>query len=168
MTRDLVVLVTVFALSGCASWPVLLGRSGPRLAEADAFAVRGEYAQALVVYEEVLARPPSRSVAARAEAGRAAMKAVLAARTDATRWSAEANARQTAAGRLQSDLTSREAEVSRLTRELAAREAELARLRQELTARQSDIARLTLEAERLRGDLEQLMRIEMRLERRRP
>jgi hypothetical protein len=51
-------------------------------------------------------------------------------------------------------------EIARLRAELAARDAELGRLRHEQ-------ARLAAEAERLRSDLEQLKRIDLRLERRR-
>ena len=40
----------------------------------------------------------------------------------------------------------------------------MARLRSEVAARQADVARLSAEFERLRADLDQLKRIDMRLE----
>ncbi|HEY3064844.1 MAG TPA: hypothetical protein VGL09_03585 [Methylomirabilota bacterium] len=56
-------------------------------------------------------------------------------------------------------------EAARLRAVIAAREAEILRLREEVGRRQADVARLAGEAEQLRADLEQLKKIDLRLER---
>lgn len=109
------------------------------LDKADRLVLKGQYADALEAYEQILAKPPDADVALRARASREAVADVLTAR----------------------------AQLGRLTVGMKAQEADLVRLRDELSRARGEITRLTAETDRLRAELEQLKRIDIDLERRR-
>ena len=126
MRRIGLAAVLLLLTAGCASWPAgwpLARPSATLLAEADRLAVAGEYARAVVAYDEVLGRYPDDGEAPRALARRDALASILAAREDLARLRQEV-------GRLADDLGRREAELARLKQELARRQAELERLKQ--------------------------------------
>jgi hypothetical protein len=169
------VLFVALLVSGCASWPMLFPWDSGRLVAAEALVARGDYVEALRVYDEILEHPGVEALRARANAGRTAVVAVLSARAERDRLRGEVDARERELGRVRADLEAREAASARLGRDLTARESELGRARHEITAKQAEIAakqaevaRLEQETEKLRSSLEQLTRIDMRLERRRP
>lgn len=152
MTRWALV-VMIGAIAGCASAsparpPAML------LVHADRMMIVGEYADALEAYGEILAKYPDADEAGRARGSREAIAALLAARAQVARLTADMKAREAEVAR------TREHDVARAREQLAARDGELARARQE-------IARLTAEADRLRADLETLKKIDIDLERRR-
>jgi chromosome segregation ATPase len=173
MTARVVFLALL--LSGCASWPALFGRGAERVVAAETLVARGAYVEALRAYDEILEHPGSEALAARARAGRTAVAALLGARGDADRLRDLVAARERELARARADLEARETEAARLGRDLAARDAELVRARHEVTAKQAEVtakqaevARLEQETETLKANLEQLTRIDLRLERRRP
>jgi septal ring factor EnvC (AmiA/AmiB activator) len=146
------------ALAGCATATPPAGVA--HVARADQLAADGDLDGALHAYDAALAEGVTGDVAARARAGRATVTAAQSAAAELARVRGELE-------RLNDAIAAREDEIARLTRELTAREGELARARQDLSARQAEVARLGVEAEQLRADLEDLKRLEMRLERRR-
>ena len=159
MTR-LVVAVMIGVLAGCASARPVPGPSATLLAQADRLVSDGEYAGALEVYGEILARYPDKQEAAHARTSRETVTRLVAARSQIARLTAEMNALTSEMKVLTSEMKAQEAELAR-ARELAStRDGDLSRAKQE-------IARLTMEAEKLRADLEQLKRIDIDLERRR-
>ncbi|MBI2490926.1 MAG: hypothetical protein HYV94_02280 [Candidatus Rokubacteria bacterium] len=118
--------VLLLLTAGCAFWPAgwpLARPSATLLAEADRLAGAGEYAPAVVAYDEFLGRYPDDGEAPRALARRDTLASILAAREDLARLRQEV-------GRLADDLGRREAELARLKQELARRQAELERLKQ--------------------------------------
>lgn len=145
MTR-VVLAVMIVSLAGCASWSPVPRPSATLLAKADRLATQGQYADALDAYEQVLAKYPDATEAARARVSRDAIAELLAARAQIVRLTA--------------GMKTQEAELTRLREQAAARAGELVHAR-------AEIARLTADADRLRTDLEQLKRIDIDMERRR-
>ena len=107
--------------------------------KADQLVLRGQYADALEAYEQVLAKYPETDDALRARARRETIGELLTAR----------------------------AQLGRLTAAMKAQESDLVRTRDELSRARAEITRLTADADRLRAELEQLKRIDIDLERRR-
>lgn len=161
MRRAALVLL-VIACAGCATWSRL---TGDPLARADALAARGDYASALALYDDVVRSEPDGTSADRARAARTTVASLLAARAQIVRLERAIEGSESELDRMRRDLASRASEVARLARELQARDAELSRARQELTSRQGELGRLTAEAARLRNALEDLKRLEIRMER---
>ena len=157
-----VIVVLAVAVSGCASW----GTRAALVDRGDTLAVAGDLDGALRAYNAALTRGAGEREAMRARAGRASISAALAAREEMRRLREDLARRDEELARLREDVSTREREVQRLTRDLAARDGELSRVRQDLTARQAELARLSTEAEQLRSNLEDLKRLEIRLERR--
>ena len=154
-------------LGGCVTAPA--PRSNSRaatdlLTQADALAERGDYAAALSVYDQVVGRYANTQAASHARVLREASSTILKLRTELETRETELDARDAELTAVQRDLSARETELLRVQRELAGRDAELARLRAEVVARQAEIARLATESERLRSDIDQLKRIDLRLE----
>jgi hypothetical protein len=147
LTR-LVLVVIIGAITGCASLslPLPSRPSTTLLVQADRMVGEGQYAEALDVYGEVMAKYPNTDDATRARTRRDTVAGLLAARAQVARLTAEMKAQ--------------EAELVRTREQVAARDGELARARQE-------IGRLTAETDRLRTDLENLKKIDIDLERRR-
>jgi hypothetical protein len=139
LTR-LLLAVTLLSFAGCASgaWSPRERPAAKLLAQADRLVVEDKHAEALGVYDQILARYPDADEAPRARASRKTLAGLLAAR----------------------------AQVVRLTTAGKTHEAELARARGELARARQEILRLTEETDRLRADLEQLKRIDIDLERR--
>lgn len=146
----------MLCLAGCAAVPA--GHPATSLLDrGDRLVAQGDFAAAVTVYEELLARYPDDAVAPRARASRDAAARILAARQEIDQE----------VSRLRAELAVRDDELTRMKQDLTARESEVARLQRELATRQAELQRLTAEAERLRGDLEQLKRLDLKLERRR-
>ena len=145
MTRILLAVMIV-PLVGCASWSPLPRPSATLLVQADQLVTQGQYADALEAYEQILAKYPDATEAARARPSREAIAELLAGRARI--------------GRLTAGMKAQEAELARIREQVAARDSELSRAR-------AEIARLTADTERLRTDLEHLKRIDLDLERRR-
>ena len=144
MTRFILVVI-IGAVAACASWAP--SRPGAALlVKADRLVSRGEYASALEVYGELVTKYPDIDEADRARSSRDTLTALVAARAQVARLTAEIKAH--------------EAELTRAREQVAGRDGELQRARQEIT-------RLTAEADRLRTDLEHLKKIDIDLERRR-
>lgn len=158
-------LVAVLALvgAGCATF----ASTPEALVRADRLTVAGDFDGALRAYDAALEGTPDARAVSRARAGRAAVTAAIAARAEARQVREDLERREAMLSRLRDELAAREQEVTKLSRDLTVREGELTRARQDLSARQIEIRRLGLEAEQLRTNLEDLKRIEMRLERRR-
>jgi tetratricopeptide (TPR) repeat protein len=151
-------------LAGCAASS---SASRELLVEADRLVERGNYQEALEVYDALLQRFPRDRSAWRARASRDTVAGLLETRQELTRVREETTAAERELGRLRDDVRAREGELARLRTELIAREVDLARLRQELAARQAELARFASETEQLRLDLEKLKNLDLRLERRR-
>lgn len=151
-----VAVALALTLAGCALW----APGADLVIHADRLAADGDLDGALRAYEAALAEGAAGDAAIRARAGRATVSAAQSAAAELARVREQL-------ARLHEQITARERDVAKLTRDLAAREGELSRARQDLTARQAELARLGVEADKLRGDLEDLKRIEMRLEKRR-
>lgn len=164
MTRAL--LLVALVCSGCALWTPLARPGGDDLSRADALAVQGEYVSALAAYDEVVRREPEGAAAKRARAARSTLASLIAAREEIGRLERAIETRESELERARRDRATRTSETARLARDLQARDAELARARQELANRHSELGRLSAEAERLKGALEDLKRLELRLERR--
>ena len=142
-------------LAGCAAW----SPGADLVVRADRLAADGDLDGALRAYEAALAEGAAGDAAIRARAGRATVAAAQTAAAELVRVREQL-------ARLHEQITARERDVAKLTRDLAAREGELSRARQELSARQAELTRLGVETDKLRGDLEDLKRLEMRLEKR--
>jgi hypothetical protein len=158
-----VLVVIIGAIAGCASsspLPLPLRPSAMLLAQADRLVSEGQYAGALDTYGEILSNYPDAVEAGRARSGREALAALLAARAQVVRLTAEMKTQGAELVRAREQVTARESDLTRTREQVAARESDLARARQE-------IARLTAEADRLRADLETLKKIDIDLERRR-
>lgn len=111
MSRRLAVAAALLVLAtGC----VMPARSAVLLEHADRLVEQGDYADAVKVYDEVLAKYPGDRLASRALASRQALVSLLAARAD----------------------------VVRLRQELSVRDAELARLRHDLEKLREDLENL--------------------------
>jgi chromosome segregation ATPase len=130
------------------------------LVRADQMMTAGEYGDALEAYGEILAKYPDADEARRARGSREAIAALLAARAQVARLTADMKAREAELARTREHVAARDHDVARAREHLAARDGDLARARQEIT-------RLTAEADRLRADLETLKKIDIDLERRR-
>jgi chromosome segregation ATPase len=164
------IVVLALAVTGCTHWTTV----STLLTHADELVAEGHLDGALRVYEDVISYAPGGREELRARAGRLLVTTTLKTRADLKRLEGELS-------RLREDVAGREREVQRLTRELTARDGELTRARidltarqaeltarqAELTARQAEVVRLTAEAEQLRTNLEDLKRLEIRMERRR-
>jgi chromosome segregation ATPase len=135
-------LVIALAFGGCA----FLWSTIDPVAYADRLATAGDLDGALRAYESALEEGASGGAAIRARAGFATVSAAIAARDELKRVRVE---------------------LARVTADITARERELARLAKDLNARDGELSRLRTEADQLRANLEDLKRIEMRLERRR-
>lgn len=141
LARHAALLLALAALGGCAArWPFGEPPSAKLLRVADELAARGELEPARAAYDEVATKYPDDTAAPRARAVRDALARILQTREELERLKAE---------------------IAGLKQSLGARETELTRARQELQ-------RVGTEAARLRSDLEELKRIDLRLERRRP
>ncbi|MBI4638994.1 MAG: hypothetical protein HY727_21865 [Candidatus Rokubacteria bacterium] len=159
-------VVTALLLAGCATWS--WHPSTALLAQADRLSERGEYARAVEVYDEFLARHSDDGEVPRARARRATAAAIVSARAEIDGLRRELGLREAEIARMAQELGRLGRALAAREGELASRDAEVERLRLELAARQAEVARLASEAERLGADLERLKRIDMRLERRRP
>lgn len=140
------VVVTV-ALGGCASF----GAAG-LVERGDRLAVAGDLPAALRAYDDALAQGVAGATETRARAGRTTTAAALAARD-------ELQGVRDDLARRESELARVRADIQKLTRDLSARDGELSRAKQDLT-------RLAGEAEQLRSSIEDLKRLEIRMERR--
>jgi chromosome segregation ATPase len=154
--------IVALALAGCASW----GTVSAFVARADHLAVAGDLEGALRAYDAALAHGANGEAGMRARAGRASTAAALAARDEMRKVREELALRERELERLRADVAARTAEAQRLTRDLSTRDGELSRVKQDLTARQAELVRLATEAEELRSSIEDLKRLEIRLERR--
>lgn len=148
------------------------------LVKADALAARGDDSAAISAYSEVAIRYPDTLAATRARVLRDALAAVQKLRADLRGRDTDLRTRDSQLRVRDSELRACDTELAGVRRELAAREGDLARaqsdvtvrdlelvrLRGEVAARQSDVTRLSAESERLRADLDQLKRIDLRLE----
>jgi len=152
----------IAAIAGCASSPPPPPPrpSATLLVHADRMVIAGQYGDALDAYGEILAKYPDADEAGRARGSREALGALLAARAQVARLTADMNAQAAELVRAREHAAAREHDLTRAREQAAARDGELARARQE-------IARLTAEADRLRADLETLKKIDIDLERRR-
>lgn len=168
MTRWALVVI-IGAITGCASSssppppPPLrpsVRPSATLLVHADRLVSAGEYAGALEAYGEIVMKYPDADEAVRARGSRGALEALLAARAEVARLTADMKAQEAELARAREQVASREQDLARGREQAAARDGELARARQE-------IARLTAEADRLRTDLDALKKIDIDLERRR-
>ena len=139
-------VVAALLLTGCAAWPIFPTEATRLLDRADALVARQQYQEALLAYDDVKRLDPDGRAGASAAARRELVGSLVAARDQIARLREELRARQT--------------EIERVSKDLATRETEITRLRQEVSSRQGEM-------EQLRADLENLKRIEMRLERRR-
>jgi hypothetical protein len=157
----------IVTLAGCAPWSAAPRPALQLLDGAERLTVLGDHASAVELYDELLAKYPEDAVAGRARAGRESAVAVLTAREEIARLREQLNARETEVRRLREDLLARERMLTSRDQTLAVREGEVGRLQHELSARQAELAKLTAEADRLRTDLEQLKRIDLKLEQRR-
>lgn len=160
--RPLIAVLGLVA-AGCATF----ASTPDALVRAERLAVAGDFDGALRAYDAALAGTPDARTQSRASAGRAAVGAAIAARDEARQLREDLARREAMLARLRDEIAAREREVARLTRDLSARDGELTRARRDLSARQIELQRLGVEAEQLRTNLEDLKRIEMRLERRR-
>jgi chromosome segregation ATPase len=179
-------LVLLALLAGCTSLPLL----GPTLllARADRQAREGAWEEAVVTYDEFLARYPSDSASGRVRGNRDTLAAMLTAhgeldrhreevarlraelarledeearlREDRSRLRTEATALRDEVVRLRDERIRLREAGTQLREQLNRREGDLARTRQELAAQQA-------EAERLRADIERLKDIDLKLERKR-
>ncbi len=159
-------VVVAFLLAGCATWP-FARPAAPLLAQADALAAEGHFAEALRAYDDVLARYPHDREATSIAARRDTVQAVVAAQSEIDRLKGELAAREAQLAAARAEVAEAESQRERLAHDLASRDTELSRARREVVARQAEATRLAAEAEQLRSDLEDLKRIEMRIERRR-
>ena len=158
MTRWVRVVI-IGAIAGCASSPPSRP-SATLLVQADRMVTAGQYADALDAYGDMLAKYPDADEAGRARGSREAIAALLAARAQVARLTADMKAQEAELARTREHVASREHDLARAREQVTARDGDLARARQE-------IARLTAEADRLRADLETLKKIDIDLERRR-
>ena len=158
MTRWVRVVI-IGAIAGCASSPPSRP-SATLLVQADRMVTAGQYADALDAYREILAKYPDADEAGRARSSREAIAALLGARAQVARLTAEVKAQDDELARARERGVARDGDLARARDQATARDGELARARQE-------IARLTAEADRLRADLETLKKIDIDLERRR-
>jgi chromosome segregation ATPase len=180
------VLLVVVAVTACTSAPIL----GPTLllVKADRQVRDGAWEEAVVSYDEYLARYPDHGAAQRVLESRDTLAAMLAARIElaqqreevvrlkaelsgltaedtrlregGTKLRAEATVLRDEVNRLREEQLRLHEEKQQLHGELNRRESDLARARQELAARRA-------EAERLREDIERLKQIDLQLERKR-
>ena len=140
LTRSLATVVLVAMLGGCASWTWWPFRPAAMLLmRADRAADELRLRQALVLYDEFLARYPDDVEARRALESRDTVAAIVTAREELARLRGELRMREIEAGKLRD---------------------EVARLRQELASRQA-------ESDKLRTDLERMKELDLKLERRR-
>jgi len=140
LTHAVVVGLLVVTLSGCASWTWWPFRPAAMLLlRADRAADELRFRQALVLYDEFLARYPDDVEARRALESRDTVAAIVTTREELAR--------------LRSELRARESEVTKLRDDVT-------RLRQEVMSRQA-------ETDKLRADLERIKEMDLRLERRR-
>jgi chromosome segregation ATPase len=144
--RRIVIAAIVAATAGCASWSVFERPSGALLVRADRLAEEGEYARAVQAYDELLARYPDDTAAARVRGRRDTVTRLIAAREEVER--------------LRQALAARERELGQAREALAGRDGDVQRARQELQ-------RVSAESARLRADLERLKQIDLETERRR-
>jgi chromosome segregation ATPase len=121
------------------------------LAEADGLLSEGNHGDAVLAYQDFLARFPDDTAAARVRATRDILSSLAITNAEVLR--------------LREQTQVAEGDLVRLRRDLAVRQAEVGRLRQELAERQAELARLTEEADNLRRDLERLKNVDLRLER---
>ena len=121
------------------------------LAEADGLLSEGNHGDAVLAYQDFLARFPDDTAAARVRATRDILSSFAATNAEVLR--------------LREQTQAAERDLGRLRRELVVGQAEVGRLRQELAERQAELTRLTAEADRLRLDLERLKSVDLRLER---
>jgi hypothetical protein len=140
LTHAVVVGLLVVTLSGCASWTWWPFRPAAMLLlRADRAADELRFRQALVLYDEFLARYPDDVEARRALESRDTVAAIVTTREELARMRGELRARELEAGKLRDEMT---------------------RLRQELASRQA-------ESDKLRADLERMKELDLKLERRR-
>jgi hypothetical protein len=140
LTHAVAVGLLVATLSGCASsawWP--FRPAAMLLLRADRAADELRFRQALVLYDEFLARYPDDVEARRALESRDTVAAIVTTREELARLRGELRARELEAGKLRDEVT---------------------RLRQELASRQA-------ESDKLRADLERMKELDLKLERRR-
>jgi hypothetical protein len=121
------------------------------LAEADGLLSEGNHGDAVLAYQDFMARFPEDTAVARVRATRDILSSLAATNAEVLR--------------LREQTQVAERDLGRLRRDLAVRQAEVGRLRQELAERQAELARLTVEADSLRLDLERLKSVDLRLER---
>ena len=164
-----ILVVIIGAIAGCASWsPLPPSRpSATLLVHADRMVTAGQYADALDVFGEILAKYPEADEAGRARGSHDAIAALLAARAQAARLTADMKAQQAELVRAREHATSREGDLARAREQVAARDGDLARARQEIARLSAEADRLRADADRLRADLETLKKIDIDLERRR-
>jgi hypothetical protein len=121
------------------------------LAEADGLLSEGNHGDAVLAYQDFMARFPEDTAVMRVRATRDILSSLAATKAEVLR--------------LREQTQVAERDLGRLRRDLAVRQAEVGRLRQELAERQAELARLTVEADSLRLDLERLKSVDLRLER---
>ena len=155
-----ILVVIIGAVAGCASAAPPTRPSATLLVQADRMVTAGHYADAFEAYGEILAKYPDAGEAGRARGSRDAIAALLAARAQVARLTADMRAQEAELARTRERAAARESDLARTREQAAARDGDLARARQE-------IARLTADADRLRADLETLKKIDIDLERRR-
>jgi TolA-binding protein len=165
--RTLIAGALALCLGGCTFLTGLTAdsRAGEDLLDkADALAARGQDRAAITAYAEVVGRYPETPAATRARVLRDTLGRAEKLRADLRTRDGDLRARDTELASVRRELAAREADLARAQSEVAARDLEVSRLRSEVAARQSDVARLSAEFERLRADLDQLKRIDLRLE----
>ena len=140
LARPLAIVLLVATVGGCASWTWWPFRPAAMLLmRADRAADELRFRQALVLYDEFLARYPDDVEARRALESRDTVAAIVTARDELARLRGELRQREIEAGKLRDEVT---------------------RLRQELASRQA-------ESDKLRTDLERMKELDLKLERRR-
>jgi chromosome segregation ATPase len=168
----------VACLQGCATLSTESRAAEEMLLKADALAARGDDRGASAAYAEVAARYPDLPAGSRARILRDALDTVqrlraevqsratelVAARRELAERRRELAVREADLARLHGDLARLHGDLARVHGELGVRDQEVSRLRVEVAARQSDVTRLSAESERLRADIDQLKRIDLRIE----
>ena len=160
-------VVIIGAIAGCASSAPPTRPSATLLVQADRMVTAGHYAGALDAYGEILAKYPDADETGRARGSRDAIAALLAARAQVARLTADMRAQEAELARTREHAAARESGLARAREQVAARDGDLARARQEIARLTAEADRLRADADRLRADLETLKKIDIDLERRR-